>query len=159
MPSNHNLKKIFPVREAISNEADLIINFQISMAKETEDIYLDHSIVSAGVLAVFNDPSKGKYYLALSEGEIIACMLTTYEWSDWRNGRFIWLQSVYVKPGFRGKGVFRSMYGHIKELVYENENLKGIRLYVFHTNENAQAVYRSLKMEDQHYRMFEWVKS
>ena len=159
MPSNHNLLNKYPVREAKSNEADLIINFQISMAKETEDINLEHTIVAAGVQAVFSDPGKGKYYLAEFEGKVIACMLSTYEWSDWRNGTFIWLQSVYVKPGFRGKGVFRSMYEHIKALVSENDNLKGIRLYVFHTNESAQAVYRSLEMEDQHYRMFEWVKS
>jgi ribosomal protein S18 acetylase RimI-like enzyme len=150
--------KKYPVREAKPNEADLIINFQISMAKETEDIHLEHTIVAAGVQAVFNDPTKGTYYLAEAEGEVIACMLTTYEWSDWRNGTFIWLQSVYVKPEFRGKGVFRNMYQHIKELVSANGNLKGIRLYVFHTNMSAQSVYRSLEMEDQHYRMFEWVK-
>jgi ribosomal protein S18 acetylase RimI-like enzyme len=150
---------VIKVREALRNEAESIIRFQIEMAKETENMVLEHSIVSAGVEAVFADPTKGTYYLAESEGETIGCMLTTYEWSDWRNGTFIWLQSVYVKPGFRGKGVFRSMYQHIKELVSENEYLKGIRLYVFHTNESAQAVYRALQMEGQHYRMFEWVKS
>lgn len=146
------------VREARPGEAVLIIGFQIEMARETEDMILEQSVVSAGVNAVFSDPNKGKYYIAESGNEILACMLTTYEWSDWRNGTFIWLQSVFVRPEWRGKGVFRSMYGHIKALVSENENLKGIRLYVFHTNENAQAVYRSLKMEDQHYKMFEWVK-
>jgi ribosomal protein S18 acetylase RimI-like enzyme len=148
----------FLVREARSNEAELITGFQVEMARETEDIDLECSVVTAGVQAVFTDSAKGKYYLAESEGEIIACMLTTYEWSDWRNGTFIWLQSVYVKPEFRGKGVFRSMYRHIKNLVSEDQNLKGIRLYVFHTNRNAQGVYKSLGMEDQHYRMFEWVK-
>jgi ribosomal protein S18 acetylase RimI-like enzyme len=146
------------VREANQAEAGLIIGFQVEMARETENMILEHSVVSSGVHAVFSDPNKGNYYLAESGNEILACMLTTYEWSDWRNGTFIWLQSVYVKPVFRGKGVFKSMYQHIKKLVSENENLKGIRLYVFHTNENAQKVYRSLEMEDQHYRMFEWVK-
>lgn len=150
--------KKYPVCEAKPNQADLIINFQISMAKETEDINLEHKIVAAGVQAVFNDPTKGTYYLTESEGEMIACMLTTYEWSDWRNGTFIWLQSVYVKPKYRGKGVFTSMYKHIKELVSNNKDLKGIRLYVFHTNERAQAVYRALEMEGEHYRIFEWVK-
>ncbi|MBE0661574.1 MAG: GNAT family N-acetyltransferase [Bacteroidales bacterium] len=147
------------VREARPGEAEHIIGFQVEMARETENMVLEHTVVSAGVQAVFADPAKGKYYFAESGNQIAACMLTTYEWSDWRNGTFIWLQSVYVKPEFRGKGVFRSMYRHIKELVSASESLKGIRLYVFHTNENAQAVYRSLEMEDQHYRMFEWVKS
>lgn len=146
------------VREARQGEAELIIGFQVEMARETEDIILAQSVVSDGVNAVFADPNKGKYYLAEAKGEILASMLTTYEWSDWRNGTFIWLQSVYVKPGFRGKGVFRSMYQHVKELVSENIDLKGIRLYVFHTNEGAQTVYRSLEMEGEHYRMFEWVK-
>lgn len=85
-------------------------------------------------------------------------MLTTYEWSDWRNGNFIWLQSVYVKPEWRGKGVFRQMYEYIRLLVSENHGFKGIRLYVFHTNESAQEVYRSTGLETGHYKMFEWVK-
>mgnify|MGYP000240138071 CR=1 FL=1 len=146
------------VRETMPQEASLIAGFQKAMAKETENMILDDRIISAGVQAVVSDPTKGCYYVAESAGRVIACMLTTYEWSDWRNGTFIWLQSVYVEPEWRGKGVFRKMYEHIKTKVSDNENLKGIRLYVFHTNKSAQAVYRSLKMEDQHYRMFEWVR-
>jgi len=146
------------VREAESEEAGIIAEFQQDMALETESIRLDTVTVENGVQAVFSDPSKGKYYLAEHEGELIACLLTTYEWSDWRNGTFIWLQSVYVKPAWRGKGVFRRMYEHIRQIVSENDGLKGIRLYVFHTNKAAQAVYRSIDMEDKHYRMFEWVK-
>jgi len=146
------------VREAMPQEASLIAGFQKAMAKETENMILEDSVISAGVQAVVSDPNKGCYYVAESAGRVIACMLTTYEWSDWRNGTFIWLQSVYVDPEWRGKGVFRKMYEHIKTKVSNNENLKGIRLYVFHANKSAQAVYRSLKMEDQHYRMFEWVK-
>lgn len=146
------------VREAESEEAKIIAEFQQAMALETENITLDTATVENGVQVVFSDPSKGKYYLAEHEGELIACLLTTYEWSDWRNGTFIWLQSVYVKPAWRGKGVFRRMYEHIRQIVSENDGLKGIRLYVFHTNKAAQAVYHSIGMEDKHYRMFEWVK-
>ena len=146
------------IRKATLPEADLIKGFQIAMALETENITLAGDTVMSGVRAVFDDPQKGAYYVAGSNGHIIACMLTTYEWSDWRNGTFIWLQSVYVKPEWRSKGVFRKMYDHIRQLVEENEQYKGIRLYVFHTNTKARTVYRTLGMEDQHYRMFEWIK-
>lgn len=149
----------FIIREATLKEAGIIVEFQQAMALETESITLDTATVENGVQAVFSDPSKGKYYLAEHEGELIACLLTTWEWSDWRNGTFIWLQSVYVKPDWRGKGVFRQMYAHICKLVKEDAELKGIRLYVFHTNLAAQQVYRSIGMEDNHYRMFEWVKA
>ncbi len=146
------------IREARHDEAALITAFQIDMAKETENIVLQEPVITAGVLEVFNDSTKGMYYVAESGNEVIACMLITQEWSDWRNGKFLWFQSVYVKPAFRGLGVFRAMYAYMKSMVESDRNLRGLRLYVFHTNKNAQAVYRSLGMEGQHYRMFEWVK-
>lgn len=146
------------IREAKPQEADLITGFQVAMAYETENITLDEDILKAGVQAVFKAAEKGSYYVAESTGNIIACMLTTYEWSDWRNGTFIWLQSVYVRPAWRARGVFRKMYDHITQIVSASQQYKGIRLYVFHTNTKAQSVYRSVGMEDPHYRMFEWLK-
>lgn len=146
------------IREAYPDEAGLIAGLQMAMAKETENLNLSEPTITAGVIAVFEDHKKGQYYVAEMGGEVIACMLITSEWSDWRNGTFLWFQSVYVKPEFRGKGIFRKMYNHIKSMVECDESLKGLRLYVFHTNQNAQAVYRSLDMENQYYRMFEWVK-
>lgn len=146
------------VRKANSHESDLIAGFQIAMAKETEDVALSEPIVSEGVKAVFKNPGKGQYYVAEINNEVIACMLITTEWSDWRNGTFLWFQSIYVKPEFRGKSVFKQMYNHIRSLVEADKNLKGIRLYVFHTNKKAQAVYKSVGMDDEFYRLFEWVK-
>jgi len=146
------------VREASANEQEIIAAFQLEMAAETENIILDKNTINRGVQAVFDDPGKGRYYVATHENEVVACMLTTYEWSDWRNGTFIWLQSVYVLPEWRGKGVFRSLYAHIESMVLASTAMKGIRLYVFHTNKKAQDVYKAIGMEDQHYRMFEWVK-
>lgn len=153
-----NSSETVTVRQAQPREAELIAAFQIAMAKETENETLNPSVIKKGVKAVFSDPGKGCYYLAEANGEVIACMLTTYEWSDWRNGTFIWLQSVYVIPEWRGKGVFRRMYDYVKDMVKTSENLKGLRLYVFHTNQKAQGVYHAIGMEDKNYRMFEWIK-
>ena len=140
-----------------------IARFQIAMALETEHLHLNPYLVDLGVEAVFNDPSKGRYYVAslINDPEhIIASLLTTYEWSDWRNGQVLWIQSVFVEPGFRRSGVFRSMYLHIKNLILDDKNeYRGIRLYVDKSNTIAQKVYLSLGMQNHHYETFEWMKS
>ncbi|MDP2424052.1 MAG: GNAT family N-acetyltransferase [Bacteroidales bacterium] len=152
------MSKPFYIREAVASESSLIASFQLKMALETENLMLNPIVLQNGVNAVFDDPAKGYYYVAQAGDEVIGCMLTTYEWSDWRNGAFVWLQSLWVEPKWRGKGVFKALYNHVKESVLRNENLKGMRLYVFHTNKQAQKVYGALEMGDESYRMFEWVK-
>jgi GNAT superfamily N-acetyltransferase len=128
------------------------------MAKETENIQLDIESVKNGVQNVFDDQSKGTYYVAEQEGKVIASLLTTFEWSDWRNGTILWIQSVYVSPGFRKKGVYKKMYRHVRQLVENNTELKGIRLYVDQTNLPAREVYKKMGMNAEHYQLFEWLK-
>jgi ribosomal protein S18 acetylase RimI-like enzyme len=84
--------------------------------------------------------------------------MTTYEWSDWRNGTVIWIQSVYIAPNHRGKGVYKTMYEFIQKMVSDDPDLRGIRLYVDKTNHAAQKVYTNLKMNGEHYQVFEWMK-
>lgn len=146
------------VREAKENDIKSIVDFQLQMAKETEGIVLDKPTVNMGVSAVLNDISKGRYYVAEIEGQIIGSLLTTFEWSDWRNGTILWIQSVYVLPAFRRKGVYRNMYAHIKNLVLTNKNLNGIRLYADKSNMPAQKTYKKLGMSPDHYVTFEWLK-
>ena len=117
------------VRKATSQDVDFIVDFQLQMASETEGVELELSIVTKGVYAVLNDSSKGQYYVCEIDGKVVSSLLTTFEWSDWRNGTILWIQSVYVLPEFRRKGVYRNMYSYIKEQVLKNENLNGIRLY------------------------------
>lgn len=144
------------IREAVKEEYKTIADFQVRMALETEDFMLDYQTVSKGILAVFNDESKGKYYIAEDEGKIIGTMLTTYEWSDWRNKSVIWLQSVFVLPEYRGKKVFSSLYYKVKKKVDENrDKYGGIRLYVDKTNTHARNVYSKIGMTDEHYIFFE----
>src|SRR5210317_1689897 len=146
------------VRKAIEDDIQSIVFFQLQMAKETEGIELDKPTVSTGVSAVLADISKGQYYVAEIEGKVISSLLTTFEWSDWRNGTILWIQSVYVLPAFRRKGVYRNMYTHIKNLVLTNENLNGIRLYADKSNMPAQKTYKKLGMSPDHYVTFEWLK-
>ena len=146
------------VREAESADCDTIAHFQEKMAMETENLELDPGIVGSGVNAVFSDPSKGKYYVAEKDKTIAGCLLTTAEWSDWRNGRIIWIQSVYVLPEWRNKGIYKKLYNHIKQLVEEDPYLKGIRLYVDKTNEKAIQIYQHCGMDDEHYKLFEWIR-
>lgn len=146
------------VREATQEDADSIINFQLAMALETENLSLDRNITARGVRAVFQDPSKGKYFVAIETGTIAGCMLTTPEWSDWRNRTVLWIQSVYVLPRFRKKGVFRKLFELLLEEVREDDTIGGIRLYVDRSNKQAQSVYTRLGMDGEHYQVFEWMK-
>jgi len=135
-----------------------IVDFQLKMAAETEGIELRESTVLKGVTAVINDNTKGQYYVTEINNQIVASLLTTYEWSDWRNGTILWIQSVYVLKEYRRKGVYRNMYSHIKQLVLENEKLNGIRLYADKSNLPAHKTYQELGMNHDHYITFEWLK-
>ncbi len=146
------------VRFAIPEDAKDIVEFQLKMARETENLALNPDTVYKGVAAVFNDNSKGKYFVAEYHGEIVASMMLTPEWSDWRNSTFLWIQSVYVMPGFRRMGLFRRMYEFVKEMVENSQEYAGLRLYVEVNNKDAQKVYNLLGMTGEHYRMFEWEK-
>lgn len=146
------------IREANTTDSATIVQFQLKMAFETEQLQLDPSTVEKGVAAVFADPSKGTYYVAESNGKVVASLLTTFEWSDWRNGTVLWIQSVFVEEPFRRNGVYSAMYRHIKNKVEQTPGLKGIRLYVETNNRRAQAVYERSGMTAEHYQLYEWLK-
>ncbi len=146
------------IRKATINDGEKIVAFQLAMAIETENVELHRPTVVLGVSAVLNDKSKGQYYLAEVNDQVVGSLLTTFEWSDWRNGTILWIQSVYVLPEFRRQGVYRSMYAHIKSLVLADENLNGIRLYADKTNIPAHITYQKLGMSPDHYITFEWLK-
>jgi len=146
------------IRLAKIDDSHTIAGFQLKMAIETENLKLDNETVQKGVKAVFEKPELGQYFIADTDGKIIASMLTTFEWSDWRNAQVWWLQSVYVLPEFRQKGIFKKMYEFVKILADMNENVGGIRLYVDKTNVRAQEVYKAVGMNGEHYQVFEWMK-
>jgi len=146
------------IRKASHADIETIAQFQAEMAMETESLTLNPAILRQGVKAVLDDESKGTYYVFEVDNRIISSLLITYEWSDWRNGTVMWIQSVYVLPQYRRRGVYRKMYSFLQNLVYDNPDLKGIRLYVDKTNTRAQATYWELGMNAEHYQTFEWMK-
>ena len=146
------------IREAKDTDAGIIAGFQQKMALETEGLTLDNNKVTSGVKAVFDDPSKGFYIVAEETDQVVASMLLTPEWSDWRNGTFLWIQSLYVIPEYRKQGIFRLMFEFVKQKVNTSEDYVGIKLYVDQNNENAQKAYEQVGMDASHYRMFEWNK-
>jgi GNAT superfamily N-acetyltransferase len=148
----------YKIRKAKASEADIIVDFQLKMAMETEGLSLDKKTLTSGVDMVFAADNIGIYYVVEYEGEIIASLLTLYEWSDWRNGSVIWIHSVYVKPAFRRQGMFKMMYNYLKKQVEEEEDLKGIRLYVEKKNVLAHQVYEAVGMTKEHYELYEWLK-
>ncbi len=146
------------IRKAKPEDAEAIIDFQQKMAWETEEMTLPTEVVSKGVNAVFSNQVLGQYWVAEDEGLVIASLLITYEWSDWRNANVWWFQSVYVLPSHRRKGIFRSMYLHIRNEA-ENAGVAGLRLYVETNNTRAQKTYEALGMKREHYSMYEWMKA
>ena len=145
-------------RDAVRGDAAAIIEFQRAMARETEEIELDAETVGRGVHSVFDDASRGRYFVAEAGGEVVASLLITPEWSDWRNGTVWWIQSVYVVPALRKQRVYAGLYEHVQALARGDDSVKGIRLYVDRRNAAAQAVYARLGMNGEHYQVVEWMK-
>ena len=145
------------IHTRLSNEHDapVIAEFQIEMAKETEDLDLERTTVADGVFSVFRDPQKGKYYVATEKDEIVASMLITQEWSDWRNSWFWWVQSVYVEKSHRRKGIYSHLYNEVISKCKKSEQTYGIRLYVEKENKIAQKVYSDLGMRETNYLLYE----
>jgi GNAT superfamily N-acetyltransferase len=145
------------VRKAELKDADVIADFNILLASETEDMRLDPARVRAGVEALLRDPNKGTYYVAETVETVVGQVLITYEWSDWRNGNFWWLQSVYIDKPARGQGIFKSLYAHVVTEAKKAGNVCGMRLYVEAHNVSAQKSYLSLGLNKSNYQLFERV--
>lgn len=155
---NNKVAMIINIRKAQIKDIERIVEFQKEMAFETENLNLDSNILLKGVTSVFEDDAKASYYIAENETEPTGMLMITKEWSDWRNGWVWWIQSVYIKPGFRKMGIYKLLYDHIKKIVIKSDNIMGLRLYVDKRNIRAQSVYNSLGMTGDHYTTYEWMK-
>jgi ribosomal protein S18 acetylase RimI-like enzyme len=143
------------IRQGLRTDAETIARYNVALAKETEHFDLDPERTLRGVHGMFDDPSRGFYLVAESGGAIVGQLMITYEWSDWRNGVFWWIQSVYVQKEFRVQKVFRSLYDHVVSKAKEQGNVCGIRLYVEKNNATAHAVYLKLGMNVTEYDLLE----
>lgn len=143
------------IRKARPTDAAVIADFNCRLAWETEALKLDAQTIRRGVRAALKDASKGTYFVAEIKGAVVGQLLITYEWSDWRNGNFWWIQSVYVRAEHRQAGVFRALFAHIQKLATTRRDVCGLRLYVERENDRAQHTYAKLGMNKTHYEMFE----
>lgn len=143
------------IRTANFEDTDSLVEFNQAMALETEGKRLDPNILKSGVQAVFQDEKKGFYVVAESADEIAGGLLITFEWSDWRNAWFWWIQSVYILPEFRGKGLYRKLYEFVLQKAETHGDVCGFRLYVEKENVSARKVYEKLEMKASHYLMYE----
>ena len=143
------------VRAATPHDAADIARFNAAMALETEHKALDSATLRAGVEAALADARLGFYLVAECGGEIAGCLMITYEWSDWRDGVWWWLQSVYVAEPYRRRGVFRALYADVERRLRRAPEAIGLRLYVERDNAHAQGTYRALGMHETDYRLYE----
>lgn len=143
------------VRPATADDLEAIVAGNLAMAKETEGRQLELETVRSGVRRLLADPSQGVYYLAELDGRVVGQLLITYEWSDWRDGVFWWIQSVYVAPAARRHGVYRALHTWIERKARETPGVCGLRLYVDRHNASARQVYARLGLQLTEYRLYE----
>jgi len=146
------------IRRAVPSDNKALAELNTNMARETEGIELIPSVIGSGVKAMIENPQMGFYLVVEDEGKIQASLMVTTEWSDWRNGLFWWIQSVYVNQQYRRQGLYRKLYEHVKSLAEAENHVCGFRLYVEHDNHIAQNTYRTLGMDETSYKMYEELK-
>ena len=145
------------IRKATLDGLDTIVKFNYNLAFETENIKLNLETLTLGVENLILDNSKGQYHVYTVNNKIVGQIMYTYEWSDWRNGNILWIQSVYVHKEYRRQGIFNSLYNHLKDICINTSNAVGLRLYVEKENLDAKATYESLGMYECKYNMYEYI--
>ena len=143
------------VRKATKSDLNTVVAFNAAMARETEDKTLDMDLLSKGVSAVLAQDGLGFYLMAEMDGRAVGQLMITTEWSDWRNGYFWWIQSVYVDADYRRRGVYSALDSHVRSEARRRGGVCGLRLCVERNNHVAQQVYSSLEMHRSHYDLFE----
>ena len=143
------------IREARLSDAGVIAEFNCALSRETEDGTLDLATVTRGVTRFLQGAGAGFYTVAEIDGRVVGCLMITHEWSDWRDGTLWWIQSVYVRPEARRRGVFRALFDSIRRRAEVDADVRGIRLYVERDNERARRTYESFGMKKKPYRIYE----
>ena len=146
------------IRKALNKDIDVIARYNYNLAYETENKILDMNILTRGVEAIIKDENKGIYHVCEINGEVVGQIMYTFEWSDWRNGTFLWIQSAYVNKEFRGMGVFKALYKFIRDIADNDNNICGIRLYVEKENTIAKKTYKNIGMKECNYYIYEYDK-
>lgn len=156
LPFAGNAQMTLSIRPAAAADVPALCAWNGAMARETEGLELDAAVLERGVRGVFEQPQRGFYLVAEWNGAAVGGLLVTFEWSDWRNGDYWWIQSVYVVPEARRVGAFRALYAEVERLA-RAARAASLRLYVETANDRAQATYKRLGMHRCHYEMYEQV--
>ena len=143
------------IRMSVRDDVEVLARFNTAMAWETEKKTLDLPTVIRGVKGVFANADHGFYVVATRDGAVVGSLLVTYEWSDWRCGPYWWVQSVYVLPAYRQRGVFRALYRFVKAKARGESDVRGLRLYVEQANHRAQQCYHRMGLKETPYKMYE----
>ena len=141
------------IRKGQKSDLNALIQFNLAMAKETEDLALDESVLTQGVNTLLSNPERGFYLVAEVDGEIAGSLMVTFEWSDWRAKDYYWIQSVYIRPQNRRQGIYAKLYQEVKQIAEQNGGAASFRLYVEQDNAKAQSTYSALGMEKSYYQM------
>lgn len=153
------------IRPATPRDAAVIADYNIRLAWETERLALPPATIQAGVAALLEDHTKGRYFVAETDAEpgqtaadfkVLGQLMITYEWSDWRNGMIWWIQSVYVRESARGQGIFKALFRHVEDLARTETGVCALRLYMEQDNATARRAYEKLGMHQTHYQVFEY---
>ena len=142
------------VRSATLSDAETLVDFNCRLAQESEDLILDRTTVHGGVVRGLQVGEEVRYFVAELEGRIVGQLMLTREWSDWRNGWIIWLQSLYVVAEYRRQGIFRAIFDHVRQHCL-SEDVACLRLYVEEENHSAIETYIRLGFKDANYRVME----
>ncbi|GGI99057.1 N-acetyltransferase GCN5 [Shewanella hanedai] len=143
------------IRKGDISDLSALVQFNLAMAKETEDLALDEDVLTTGVKTLLSHEEKGFYLVAEVDGEIAGSLMVTFEWSDWRAKDYYWIQSVYIRPQNRRQGIYAKLYQAVKQIAEENGGAASFRLYVEQDNTKAQSTYSALGMEKSYYQMYE----
>ncbi len=142
------------IRRAEESDLEVIAENVMAMALESRGIVLSAESVGQAVRTLFERSEMGFYVVAESRGEIVGSLLVTFEWSDWQNGVYWWIQSVYVRPEQRRKGIYRRLYEYVRERAVADPQVVGLNLYVYKENEVARKTYEALGMRESHSLMY-----
>ena len=143
------------IRRGTIDDVEALVDFNVAMAQETESRTLAREVVDAGIRGLVEQPARGFYLVAERASQVVGALMVTREWSDWRNGDFWWIQSVYVHPDHRRSGVYRRLYETVRRAAVSKAGVCGIRLYVERDNARARSTYEALGMHETPYRLFE----
>ena len=141
------------VRLATSDDAAVIASHNVALANESEGYSLDQDTALEGVTMLLQQAEKGFYMVAEDGDVLIGQVMITFEWSDWRARDIWWLQSIYVKPQWRRKGVMRALISAVSRLAAK-QHVHELRLYVHMDNDAAIQAYRHMQMQKLTYFVF-----